>query len=212
MVLVREKIGKHDAELRTARHKRDFATLEKGWLALGREVQKSIDLGVPALLGRTMRQWMAETFDESASHIYRQLQSYRALKSVPQAKLEQISESSAHQLTRLPEKIRKDPELIEKAVKQTSTEFRNTVHGIREKKLGFKPEAWRTFAVRGPVTWYEQMEAAQNKVAEILKLDLTNNEKRATNLIAVWEAISVLVNTTPKERLLVEIEGEDCNS
>jgi hypothetical protein len=57
--LIKKEFTKHGAELRTQRHKRDFATLKNGWMHLGREVQKSIDLGVPGLLGLTMRNWMA---------------------------------------------------------------------------------------------------------------------------------------------------------
>lgn len=206
--LIKKEFTKHAAELRTARHKRDFATLKKGWMHLGREVQKSVDLGVPALLGLTMRDWMAKTFDESASHIFRQLQSYRALKGIPKATLRQIPESNAHELTRLNAKDRKAPEIVCKARKQAPKDFKATVTKIRREKYGINPENFKTFAVRVPETIYDLLIAAQDKMAYVLHLDLNIEEMRSANLITIWEAIAQLVNGTDESQLKTEVEGQ----
>jgi hypothetical protein len=206
--LIKKEFTKHAAELRTARHKRDFAGLKKGWMALGREVQKSIDLGVPALLGLTMRNWMAETFDESASHIYRQLRSYQALKSIPAATLRRIPEANAHELVKLTTKDRKARQIVSQAVSQKPKEFRETVAKIRKAKYGIEPDKWKTFAVRLPEPIYDLLIAAQDKMAYILHLDLNIEETRPANLITAWEAIAQLVNGTDESRLRTEVEGE----
>src|SRR5712671_3475135 len=101
--LLTQEITLAEAEQRTADHKRDFSRLERGWVRLGRDVEESVRLGVPGKLGKTMRGWLADTFEESASHIFRQLQSYRALQGIPQETLDVIPEGSAHELTRLTE-------------------------------------------------------------------------------------------------------------
>jgi hypothetical protein len=208
ITIIKKELTKHAAELRTAGHKRDFALLKKGWLHLGREVQKSIDLGVPGLLGKTMREWMAGTFDESASHIFRQLQSYRALKGVPEATLAQISESNAHELTKLNEKDRKAPEIVRQAVEQTPKDFKETVSQIRKEKYGIEPDEFRTFAIRVPETVYNLLSAAECKMANILDLPLAYEKTRPANTITVWEAIAQLINGTDIEILRAEIEGK----
>ena len=205
--LKRKEITKREAETRTSQHKKDFAGLQKGWHLLGKEVAKSVDLGVPAKLGKTMRAWLDETFEQSSSHIFRQLQNLRALDGVPDKKLEQIPEGNAHQLTRLPEKIRKSAEVIEKATTQTPAEFRDTVNDIREKKFGIKQEAWQTFAVRLPLPVWELLQAAQEKIGRVLQVDLESDDVRTTSLITVWEAIAQLVNGTDEAWLKIELEG-----
>jgi len=208
IALAKKEFTKHAAELRTARHRRDFATLKKGWMHLGREVQKSVDLGVPALLGRTMREWMAETFDESASHIYRQLQSYRALKSIPEATLRRIPEANAHELVKLPQKERKARLIVSQAVSQKPQQFKETVARIRKEKYGIEPDRYKTFAVRVPEAVYDRLIAAQDKMAHILNLDLNIEEMRSANLITVWEAVAQLVNDTDESQLKMEVEGQ----
>lgn len=206
--LAKKEFTKRAAELRTARHKRDFATLKNGWMHLGREVQKSIDLGVPRLLGKTMRDWLAETFDESASHIYRQLSSYRALKSIPEATLRRIPEANAHELVKLAKKDRKAPQIVSQAVSQKPKQFRETVAKIRKEKYGIEPERFKTFAVRVPELVYDRLIAAQDKMAHVLHLDLNIEEMRSANLITIWEAIAQLVNGTDESQLKTEVEGQ----
>jgi hypothetical protein len=206
--LLKKEFTKHGAELRTQRHKRDFATLKNGWMHLGREVQKSIDLGVPGLLDLTMRNWMAETFDESASHIYRQLLSYRSLKSIPEATLRRIPEANAHELVKLGQKDRKSRQIVYQAVSQKPKEFRETVARIRKEKYGIEPDKFKTFAVRIPEGVYDLLIAAQDKMAHVLNLNLNLEEERPRNLITIWEAVAQLINGTDIEILRGEVEGK----
>ena len=203
----REPITKKQAERRTATHKRDFAGLKKGWVRLGQDVDKSVRLGVPAALGMNMRDWLEKTFPESASHIFRQLQSYRALQGVSPAKLERMPEANAHELTRLPEKDRKAPQIVAKAVSQTPKEFKETISHIREEKYHIPKETWKTWAVRVPEAVYDNLVAAQEKMARVLQLDLEDENARTKNLITIWECIASLVNTTDEAWLKIETEG-----
>lgn len=209
-MLTQKTISKAEAQKRTEAHKRDFSVLRKGWVHLGQEVAQSVDLGVPSALGMGMRDWLDTTFEESASHIFRQLQNVRALKGVSQAQLERMPEGNAHQLaTRLPEKERKNPAVIKKAMEQAPAEFRATVKEIREKKYGIKPEPFKTFAVAVPMGVYDQLIAAQDKMAAILGLDLADEKKHAYALITIWEAVAVLINQTDESKLKAEVEGDE---
>jgi len=123
--------------------------------------------------------------------------------------LDAMPASNAAQLTRLPQKDRIDAHIVSQAVSQKPKEFKATVSAIREKKYGIKPEEWKTIAIRVPISVYDQFAAAQQKVADILQLDISDDEKRATNLITVIEAIAALITTTPRERLFEEIEGNE---
>lgn len=205
---LKRQISVKQARDRTAKHKRDFACLRKGWLRLGNEVAESVDLGVPEKLGMTMHEWLDRTFEQSSSHILRQMQNVRALKGVPQAKLEQMPEGNAHELaTKLPEKIRKSPEMIEKAVTLAPAEFKREVAAVREKKYGITPSKYRTFAVCVPLEVYEFLREAENKIARVLQVDIETEDLRGKNLMTVWECIANLINSTPEEWLKIETEG-----
>ena len=207
-MLKKQQLTKRDAQKRTKQHQKDFASLRKGWVVLGREVAESVDLGVPAKLGKTMRQWLDETFPDSASHIFAQLKSYRALKGVPEDVLEAMPAGNAAQLARLPEKDRKAATLVRKAVSQPPKEFKETVDTLREKKYGITPDIWHTYARRLPIAVFEKLVEAETKIARVLQVDISEeSEKRATNLITVLEAIAVLINTTDEAWLKIETEG-----
>jgi hypothetical protein len=203
----RVPITKKQAERRTAQHRKEFATLKKGWVHLGAEVEKSVQLGVPAALGQNMREWLESTFPESASYIFRQLQSYRALKGVPQSTLEAIPEGSAHELTRLKEKDRKDPKMLRKAREQSPKEFKETVAEIRETEYHIPKETWKTFAIRVPLAVYDLLQTAQAKMGRVLQVDLEDDAVRIKSLITIWEVIAALVNDTPEEWLVIETTG-----
>ena len=203
----RKQITKAQALARTKKHRQDLLGLKKGWLTLGRAVAKSIDLGVPAVLGMGMVDWVNDTFEVSASHIFRVLQNFKALKGVSTSQLEQMPEGSAHQLTRLPEKERKSPAMIQKAITMKPAEFKKVVDEARQKN-GYPPEEWATYARRIPKAIYDSMLEAEAKIARLLQVDIAEAcEKRTANLILVVEAIAVLVNGTDESRLKIEIEG-----
>lgn len=208
----RKQLTKAQALARTRKHRSDLVGLKKGWLQLGRAVAKSILLGVPAAMGMTMRAWIDDTFEQSASHIFRQLQNFQALKGVSESQLEKMPEGNAHQLTRLSEKERKSPAMIQKAITLKPSEFKEVVDEVRNKN-GHKPEEWATYARRIPKSVYDEMLAAEDKVARILQLDIAEESaKRMTNLILIVEAIAALINTTDELHLKVEIEGDPANA
>lgn len=208
MTNLTKEITRDEAEQRTADHKRDFSRLERGWVRLGRDVEESVRLGVPGKLGKTMRAWLADTFEESASHIFRSLQSYRALKGVDEATLLAIPEANAHELVKLTEKDRRDPQIVSQAVSQKPKDFKETVAKIRAQKYGITPDKWKTFAVRVPEAVYDALIAAQDKMATVLDVDLSDDEHRAARLVTVWEAMAQLVNLTDEARLKLETEGQ----
>lgn len=193
MTTLTKEITTEEAEQRTNDHKRDFSRLERGWVRLGRDVEESVRLGVPGKLGKTMRTWLADTFEESASHIFRSLQSYRALKGVDEATLLAIPEANAHELVKLTEKDRRDPQIVSQAVSQKPKDFKETVAKIRAQKYGITPSEWRTFALRCPKDVHELLMAAQQRAAEVLSIDLEDEEKRPVNLITIWEGIAQMV-------------------
>jgi len=207
--IAKKEISKREAEQRTAQHKRDFAGLKKGWSHLGREVARSVDLGVPVKLGMTMRAWLDSTFEESSSNIFAQLKSYRALKGVPDDVLDAMPASNAAQLTRLPQKDRIDAHIVSQAVSQKPKEFKGTVDNLRESKYGITKSEWATYARRVPKEIHDQMIEAEIKIAHVLQVDIAeDSEKRASNLILVLEAIAQLINGTDESRLKTEIEGD----
>lgn len=209
------EISVAEAEQRTADHKRDFARLERGWVRLGRDVEESVRLGVPAKLGKTMRAWLEDTFPgTSASHIFRQLRSYRELQGVDEATLLAIPEANAHELTRLSEKDRKDPQIVSQAVSQGGKEFKKTVEKIRAEKYGITPDEWQTYARRVPQAVFDLMLAAEGKMAAVLELNISEKfkdedfSKWTGNMVKVLEAQAQMILSTDEARLKVETEGQ----
>lgn len=206
----KRNLTKKEAQARTDKHKRDFQAIRKGWVALGKDVAESVDLSVPEKLGLRMYDWLEQTFEKSASNIFRQVQNYRALRGIPQTQLEKMPEANAHLLaTKLPAPMRKSPAMIEKAVTMAPEAFKQEVADIREKKFGITPSRFKTFAVAVPVEVYELIIQAQNKIGRVLQLDMQDENSYAKSLITVWEAIAVLVNDTPEEWLTIELIGSD---
>jgi hypothetical protein len=205
MTLKRREIDLEEAKERTARHRQDFLGIRKSWVRLGREVAESVDLRVPAKLGMNMRDWMAQTFEDGKTKIFRELQSYRALAGVPEKQLEAIAEGNAHELTRLPEVERKSPEWVEKAVDMPAAEFREAVTVALEKK-GVPREEMRTFAVIVSKSIYDEMQAAERKIAKMCSLDI---EAKPGLRMICWSNIASLVNTTEESHLVIEMEGKE---
>jgi len=206
--MAKRELTKKDAQARTDKHKRDFLAIRKSWVQLGKDVAVSVDLNVPEKLGLKMYDWLEQTFEKSASNIFRQVQNYRALRGIPQAQLEKMPESNAHLLaTKLPAQIRKSPAMIEKAVKMAPAEFKQEVADIREKKFGITPSRFKTFAVAVPIEVYDLIIQAQNKMGRVLQLDMEAEDQHAKNMITVWEVIANLINSTDEAWLKVETEG-----
>jgi hypothetical protein len=208
-------ITKKDALARTAEIKREVGTAKKMRIRILRTIAKSVDAREYEIAGfGDLGAWLEHVgIETSVSHFLRLLYNTRALKDVPTATLEAIPEGSAYILARLPEKLRTNA-LIEKAVAQKPGEFRETIAEVRGKKLGEKePEKWATYSRKLPQGVYDLMVDAEEKVAETLDLDISEEStRRATNIITVVEAIGTLIKLTDKSRLKLEIEGDDAQA
>jgi hypothetical protein len=204
-------ITKAEALARSKEHQHEFKRMQARWLTLGKEVSKSLELGVPEKLGQNVREWLETFFDESASHIFRQVQSYRALRGVPTAQLERIPEGNAHELKRLPEKERTAPKMIERAIEMRPSEFRDHVEAIvvaKRPALASEPkEKWFTYARRVPEPVYDALMAAEAKLSRVLEIDIETEELRPKNLIPVLEGWAELVNGTAECVLKTELVG-----
>ena len=205
MKLKKKEITRQLAEQRTSKHRLDFKNLRKSWVQLGREVAESVDLRVPEKLGMNMRVWLTQTFGESTSKIFAELRNFRALQGVAIKDLEQIPETSATALTRLPEPQRKSPAWIEKAKSLPPVELKKQVDAELEKK-GVKPDLFRTFSLTVTKEILEEMLEAEKKLAGILNLDIA---MRPALRMKVWQAMAVLILTTEREHLVIELEGGD---
>jgi hypothetical protein len=211
--LKKKVLTKKEALARSKEHQHEFKRMQARWLTLGKEVSRSLELGVPEKLGQNVREWLETYFDESAGHIFRQVQSYRALRGVPQAQLERIPEGNAHELKRLPEKERIAPRLIEQAIEQRPSEFKQTVDTLvaakRPAQANEPKEKWFTYARRVPMPVYERLIAAEVKLGRVLEVDIDQEhcDKWAWNLITVLEALAELVNGTAECVLKTELVG-----
>lgn len=201
-------ITKKDALASTAEIKREVGTAKKARIRILRMIARSIDADEYKIAGFTeIATWLEHVgIETSVSHFLRLLHNVRALKDVPTATLESIPEGSQHILARIPEKARTRA-LIEKAATQRPSEFRATV----AKTVYHEPngdEPWATYSRSMPRGIYDELIAAEEKIARVLDLDIgKDSPMRPTNLKTVIEAIAALVNLTPEEHLKTEIEG-----
>lgn len=214
MTLSRKPITKEQAQARTNEHKRDLRALKKGWAHLGREVNKSIEMGVPAALNMTMRAWIEDTFPgSSASHIFRLRAEFEALKHVPVEQLEKMPEGNANQFaTRLPERSRSNPEIIQKAITLKPSEFKAVVEQERI-KAGIVPDKWATYARRVPLDVEALLCQAEQKLARVMQIDISEHlkledmKKWTGNSVKVMEGFAILVNDTDEMALQAMLTG-----
>lgn len=200
-------VTKKEALARTAEIKREVGTAKKMRIRILRTIAASVDRREYEIAGfEDLGTWLEHVgIETSVSHFLRLLHNIRALKHVTDAQLEAMPEGNAHTLARLPEKTRRDPKMIERAVSEKPAEFKARVGGTAKET----PEGWKTFALLVPEGVYGRLREAEAKIARILELDLSDEEKRPSRLISVWEAIAQLVNDTDESRLKLEIEGDD---
>ena len=193
------KLSVADAKARTGELKRQARDLESGWLTLGREVRKCLADGIPGLLGMSATDWMTSTFGASLARLKRARRMEAALSGLATEKLKLLTEGNAYSLTKLPEKQRKDPEWVEKAIRMPVAEFKNEVEDERHRITGMPQEQFSTFWVRLPDSVYQQMMDAEAKVAESLGVEILDGKDG--NRIMVWERIACDIIQTPAELL-----------
>lgn len=216
--LAHHEITAQEARKRTEKHKKDFSELRSTtrarWATIAREVQESVNLGVPEKVNMPVRGWLAYMFEESVSTIYDYLARLKELKHIPVKQLDAMPRLNSKQLMRLPQKLR-TAKVIEQAVEMKPKEFKPIVDEIREKKLGIKPEPWKTYAITMPIAVYEATIASDEKLARVLQVDISEAlcaadfTKWTKNRVMVAEAKAQLINLTDESRLRVEIEGDN---
>jgi hypothetical protein len=179
--------------------------MRSNWLRLGRLVQKIIDTQAFEALGfPNMQAWMNARFGESLSSAFSALRSVRALRGVPEEKLNQIGERNAHALSCLPEKVRKSDEWLDKAANLPTKEFQQEAKALIEKNAGIQGEKFKTFSVALPESVYEMMLAAEKKIARSLDMDI---ETRPGLRITLWEAWAQWILQTDEQTIKAQTEG-----
>ena len=149
--------------------------------------------------------WMTARLGESLSSAFSALRSVRALQGVPEEKLKRIGERNAHMLTYLPEKERKNEEWIEKAATLPTKDFNRVVRAALEKRTGLPLEKFKTWSIALPEAVYENMCAAEKKLAWSLGFDI---ESHPGLRIQVWEAWTQWILLQTDEPVIkVQTEG-----
>lgn len=185
---------------------RIIAEIKSGWLRLGILIEKMIKTRAFETLGfPSMHCWMTKRLGESMSGAYSALRSVRALRGIPEAKLEKIGECNAHTLTRLPEKERKSDEWIEKAANLPTKEFVAQVDVAIEKKAGLPTERFRFWGEAVPESVAQKLDEMLEKIGNVLVLDVTLRSER----IMALEALAATILNTPDEQLKAETEGDE---
>lgn len=193
----------------------EFRVLSSSWVDLARKVQAALDRGVPGALGMGKEEWLERTLDRSASYLMRQLKDLRALQGVPEEIAGQISEYNAHQLTRLPERDRHNPEILKAAVNENPAEFRDRVTEIRKTKYGIEAEKWKSIVRPLPIELVARWEAQEKRIAAALYIRLPKPEEelRAWKAaeITVWERLITLMEQTDNFQLRAWVNDENPN-
>jgi hypothetical protein len=184
---------------------RIIAEVKSGWLRLGLLIDRMASTHAFELLGfPSMHSWMRTRLGESLAGAYSALRSVRALKGVPEEKLNRIGERNAHALTRLPEREQRSDEWIEKAAILPTKEFKREVETAIEEKIGLPREKFKTFLIALPEAVYESMCGAQKKLAWTLGIDIETNPG---SRILVWEAPSQWILQTEEETIKAQTAG-----
>jgi hypothetical protein len=179
--------------------------MRTGWFRLGSLIGKMIDSQAYEALGfDSMGSWMKARLGESMSTAFSALRSVRALDGVDEGKLKRIGERNAHVLTYLPVNERKSEGWLEKAATLPVKEFKQEVEIALEKNTGMAPERFKTFSIALPEKVYENMLAAEKKLAHSIDLDI---EDKPGNRIVVWEAFSQWILQTDEETIKAQTEG-----
>jgi hypothetical protein len=179
--------------------------MRSNWLRLGLLVQRIIDTQAFEALGfPNMHAWMNVRLGESMSSAFSALRSVRALRGVPEEKLNQIGERNANTLSYLPEKVRKSDEWLDKAAKLPTKQFKQEAKALIENNTGIQGEKFKTFSVALPESVYEMMLAAEKKIARSLDMDI---ETRPGLRVTLWEAWAQWILQTDEQTIKAQTEG-----
>lgn len=204
--------SRKEAEAITADLKARFQKLHVSWHDLGRRVAQAIEKRVPFALNLTVPAWLEQTFDESASHLYRLAHSYRALADagIPDKKQEKMPEKNANELaTKLSKKDRAKPEFVKAAIEQPSSEFHKTVTEFRAKKYGIPPSKYKTFAILVSPESCDDLHAVFTRLGAILGEPVNaEGSQGVAAKIRVVEALVAFFATSTDEQIKVWFEGD----
>jgi hypothetical protein len=201
----RPKATKAEAEALDKEVVRIVTETRSSWLRLGRLVEEvTMTQAWEALGFPNVHAWMIARMGESLSSVYCALRSVRMLKGVAEEKLRRIGERNAHALTYLPEKERRKDEWIEKAATLPMKEFKQEIEIALEAQTGLSRERFKAWSIALPEKVYENMCAAEKKLARSLHLDI---EDQPGNRIIVWEALAQWILQTDEETIKTQTEG-----
>jgi hypothetical protein len=204
-------ISKAAAKKNQIKLRGEYRQLERSWFKLGRSVGKAIHRGEHTALRLTIDEWMQDTFmDSSPAKLWRALRSTKALAGLADSVLDRLTESSAYELAKLPEKMRKSEEYIDKAATMPVDEFKKEVADVLAKKHPEPKEEFRTWALRVPLSVYEMLKAAEAHAAEAMQLDISDADgKAAGRKILIWERVAHLLSETGLSHLQALMAGDE---
>jgi hypothetical protein len=199
-------VSKQQAQKRTSKIIARLRGMERDWACLGKEISDCLRDNVPAALGMTAQAWMEATVPGSTTKAWRALRIHRALASLPQKKVLQLTEGNANALARLPEKQRKSKTWLKKAIDTPTEKFREEVATELAEKHGIKREEFISLRVSLPRSIFEKWEASFKKIAMIANIDIEQDDRKR---IAVWEYLAAFIDGIPEETIKNVTEGVD---
>jgi hypothetical protein len=202
----RPKATKAEAQAMDKEVVRIVGEIRSNWLRLGRLVQRFMETRAFEALGfPNFHAWMTARLGESLSNAFSALRSVRALEGVPEEKLKRIGERNAHMLTYLSERDRKSEEWLEKAATLSTKEFKHQIETALDQKSGLPRDRFKTWSIALPEKVYENMRAAEKKLAWSLGFDI---ETKPGLRIQVWEAWTQwILLQTDEQMIKVQTEG-----
>jgi hypothetical protein len=181
---------KEEAESRTAHIKSLYQKMGSTWWEIGEEVEKAVVDRVPEALGQSFSLWAEEIFGEGWLRIRRAFLAVKATKAIPHEKRVQISEGNAYHFTHLPEKERKSPEWLKKAIDMDNEAFKAATDKFIERKTGIKDPMMKLVDALGfstvPKSLFDIISETMKLAAEVLRADLTTKQGKIDCFEAVW--------------------------
>lgn len=206
------KASKGEAEALTAKAARAWQAAARSRYTAVKLIITCLRRRVPEAMGMSAFAWATKYFrDTGDKKITRLLKIARGLAELPDAKAEQIvgREANAYEFARLPAAIRTKPEWQKKAITEKTEDFKAAVHHKLKPTNGAKPEdPFYSFSVSLPKDIYDSMVEAEQRCAQALDFDMTDESKVSGYRIAIWERLAKLVCDTGEGNLRDLLGGE----
>ncbi len=210
------KLTLEEAKERTDAIRTKYQAMGRMWWELGRDVQKVIEDRVPEALGQTFTEWAESVFGDGWQKIRRAFLSVKALRGVSTEKLEKISEGNAYALAHLPEKTRRDPDWVKKAIELPNEKFKEAAERFIARKTGLRDPMVKFQEAFGFATLPKSL---ATKITSVLKMaakvndfDWDQKEGRISSTEDVFASYELTYQEYPQGGKLKErgevIEGE----